>query len=376
MLVAQTVSPHYLQAEALTSPNDSLEVQIPLAPTPFRIDGRTCLAYELHITNFRGASLTLSRIEVLDADRGGSALHTYEGQTLTAGLARLGGRPASSDSRLIASGERVVFFAWLEFDDSKNVPLRLGHRIFFRFGEDQMGTVQIAPINVGQQRAVVLSPPLRGGPWVAVYDPSLNGGHRRVLFAIDGKSHIPARFAVDWIKLGPDGTVSRGDSSIPTNSYSYSADVVAVAGGKVAALQDGFPEPTPRQSFDSDAGNYLALDIGGGRFAFYEHLKPGSIKVRIGERVRTGQLLASVGASGSVFSGAHLHFHVADASSPLNAEGTPFVFKDFEELGSFASMETFAMGKPWLPPPGSRTTRQSMVMPKMLSVLRFSDSSD
>src|SRR5262249_41363363 len=161
--------------------------------------------------------------------------------------------------------------------------------------------------------------------WVAVYDPSLNGGHRRALFAIDGKVRIPARFAIDWIKLGPDAHASRGDASVMSNSYSYGADVLAVADGKVASLEDGLPEPTPR-TFNSDAGNYVALDLGGGRFAFYEHLKPGSIRVKIGDRVRTGQVLGSLGGSGSVSSGPHLHFHIADTNSPLAAEGLPFVF--------------------------------------------------
>ena len=45
-----------------------------------------------------------------------------------------------------------------------------------------MGITRSAP--------VILSPPLRGGPWVAVYDPGLKNGHRRVTVAIDGNARI------------------------------------------------------------------------------------------------------------------------------------------------------------------------------------------
>ena len=49
---------------------------------------------------------------------------------------------------------------------------------------------------------------------------------------------------------------------------------------------------------DAPAAGYL-LDLGDGRFAFYEHLKHGSVRVKPGERVKRGQEIAAVGNSGS-----------------------------------------------------------------------------
>src|SRR3546814_7386768 len=68
------------------------------------------------------------------------------------------------------------------------------------------------------------------------------------------------------------------------------------------------------------SGNACALDLGDGRHAFYEHLKPGSIRVVPGQRVRRGEVIAELGFTGDS-TGPHLHFHVADAPSPLGAEG-------------------------------------------------------
>jgi murein DD-endopeptidase len=363
-----------LTAQLAPLTNDGLDVQVPAAPTAVRIDGRTCLAYELHITNFRTANLTLTRVDVLAGRRGNAVLHSYEGAELASALLRAGARPDQSDKRVIAAGQRAIVFLWLALDHDTPVPLELRHTISFRVSGpsgDAVGVIQVTAIDVAKEPPVIVGPPLRGGPWVAVYDPSLNGGHRRVLFAIDGKARIPARFAIDWIKLGRDGRTSQGDASVMSNSYSYGADVLAVAEGSVAALQDGLPEPTPRTSVNNDAGNFVVLDLGGGRFAFYEHLKPGSIRVKIGERVRTGQVLGALGGSGSVFSGPHLHFHVADTQSPLGAEGLPFVFNSFELLGVFESLEALASGRPWAAKSEKKSKKLAMEMPKGLAVVQF-----
>jgi murein DD-endopeptidase len=130
---------------------------------------------------------------------------------------------------------------------------------------------------------------------------------------------------------------------------------------------DRFPEPTVPITIDNAGGNYVTLDLGGGRFAFYEHLRPGSIKVKAGQRVRAGDVLAALGASGSVSSGAHLHFHMSDANAPLGAEGIPYVFKRFEVLGAFESLDAFAKGEAWVRSPSERR----LEMPRGQTVVRF-----
>lgn len=345
-------------AQVLVPPGASLDVHVPAAPAPVRIGGRAHLAYELHITNFRAVDIALARIEVSADPRTGGPLATYQDADLRGSLTRVGAaRTDASDKRVMNGGTRVVFFVWLALDDTSPVPSTLHHRISFTVlgptgGES--GAVESAQVDVRRDAPVVLDPPLRGGPWVAVYDPSMAGGHRRALFAIDGQARIPARYAIDWIKVGDSG---------------YGADVLAVADGVVVAAVDGFPEPTAPITLDNAGGNYVTLDLGGGRFAFYEHLKPGSIKVKPGDRVTSGHALASLGSSGSVSSGAHLHFHVSDANSSLGAEGLPFVFRSFEVLGAFESIGALASGK-WVPASAGVSTRR-MEMPFQQTVLRF-----
>ena len=342
-----------------------LDVQIPAAPAIAWIDGQPDLVYELHITNFRPATVTLTRMDVL---QGSTLLHTYEGVDLASSLTRVGARAGATDPQRLEGGQRAVFYSWLLLPDRKT-PVAIRHRISFRVDEGNEESVETGEVAITRSAPVVLSPPLRGGPWVAVYDPGLKNGHRRAIFAIDGNARIPARFAIDWIKLGLDGRFAHDEPSIVSNSYSYCEDVLAVADGIVVGMENKLPEPTPNISIKNEAGNYIALDLGKGRFAFYEHLKTGSIRVKLNERVRAGQILGSVGASGSVFSGAHLHFHVADANAPLAAQGLPFVFRSYRRLGSFPSFE--ALERPWTRAVGERPITRSGDTPAPLTVVSF-----
>ena len=71
-------------------------------------------------------------------------------------------------------------------------------------------------------------------------------------------------------------------------------------------------------------GNAITLDLGGGQFAYYMHLQPGSLRVKVGDRVRRDQQIARIGASGDARE-PHLHFEVTTSSKPLVGEGVPYL---------------------------------------------------
>ena len=81
------------------------------------------------------------------------------------------------------------------------------------------------------------------------------------------------------------------------------------------------------------AGNHVVVDIGEGRFAFYAHMQPGSVRVKVGDKVKTGQVLGLLGNSGNTDS-PHLHFHVMDGPSPLVSNGLPFAFNSLHRAGA------------------------------------------
>jgi len=355
--LSAVVGLHPSAAQILTPPSASLDVQVPIAPMPVRIGGKPHLAYELHITNFRSTDLVLTGVDVLGARPDSAALASYHDDDLHSRLARAGARRDAPDTHVVPSGMRAVMFIWLALDEGAPIPDVLRHRVSFEVSTAtgrEAGAIDGGETAVRRETPIALDPPLRGGPWVAVYDPASVGGHRRAIFAVNGRARIPARFAIDFVKLSDD-------------THGYGADVLAIADATVVDAVDRFPEPTVAITLDNAAGNHVTLDLGAGRFAFYEHLRPGSIRVRVGQRVRSGEVLASLGASGSVSSGPHLHFHVGDTNSPLGSEGLPYAFKQFDVLGAFRSLEAFAKGEAWVP---SAATRR-LELPPQQSVVRF-----
>jgi murein DD-endopeptidase MepM/ murein hydrolase activator NlpD len=75
---------------------------------------------------------------------------------------------------------------------------------------------------------------------------------------------------------------------------------------------------------DTVLGNNIVLDLGGQQFASYLHLQPGSVRVKAGDHVRRGQVLAKIGDSGDARQ-PHVHFQVQTSSDPFAGEGVPYL---------------------------------------------------
>jgi murein DD-endopeptidase len=349
----------------------SIDVQILAPPAVVAIAGQRHLVYELHLTNFRSSAVTLTSIDVIDADRN-ARLATLRDETLVV------------DRRTFGAKSHAVVYVWLPLDNgAAPPPARLRHRIVLDVAGPAAGAatstplaVDADPVAVRQQPAIELDPPLRGGPWVALYDPRLIGGHRTAIYALGGHARIAARFAIDFVRLSPEGARARGDASRIANWYGYGADVLAVADGVVADAKQDLEEwptldPRTRVALENVSGNFICLDLGDGRFAFYEHLKMGSLHVKPGDRVSRGQVIASLGNTGSSSAGPHLHFHVADSGDELAAEGLPYVFTQFNVVGAFADIGAFTKDQGWTAAPPAAAGLRISELPAANVVVNF-----
>lgn len=360
----------------------TIDARVGAAPALVRVAGRDHLVYELHITNFGRSDVALDRVAVEDA-----AARTRIAEVSDAALLSRLGRPGAPanlpDKRIVAPGMRAVVYWWIPLDAQQPLPARVRHVIRGEAVTPQGRRpllVSGAEADVQRDRLRVLRPPLRGGPWVALYDPLLMGGHRTAIYAIDGQARIPARFAVDFVRLHNDGTHADGDRNQIANWHGYGAEVLAVADATVIEARDDLPESPSidgsrrRIPLENASGNFVTLDLGGGRFAFYEHLRHGSIRVQAGDRVKAGDVLGQLGNSGSSSSGPHLHFHIADASNELAGEGTPFVLAQFETIGAFADINAFTTAARWAPAPPEAAGSRRGELPAPNSVVIFPDS--
>jgi murein DD-endopeptidase MepM/ murein hydrolase activator NlpD len=362
-------------AVATSALRQSFDLQVPMAPTSVAVAGTQQLVYELHLTNFSSAPLVLKRVEILDA-RSEVVIAELNDSALGQRLDRPHA-PSAAGPRTIAPGMRGVLYLEIALDDDF-LPPALEHRITFHDVEQDTQrpfVVRGARVTVKTASPVLLGPPLRGGPWAAVYDPAWERGHRRVVYTFEGRARIPDRFAIDWVKLDANGRRARRDDDLVANWYGYGTDVLAVADAVVAATRGDIPESATlsgrlRYRFQDGTGNYVVLNLEDDRYAFYKHLKPGSIRVKAGERVQRGQVVGAVGFSGHA-SGPQLHFHVADANSPLGAaEGLPFVFTSFDLLGTYDDFD--ALGKaPWTALDNAMAARRTKERPAPNAVVDF-----
>lgn len=350
----------------------SFDMKVFIEPRPVNTSGTPTIVYELHLTNFAQDPLKLKCVSVLKASTD-EEIVTMCDDVLARRLSLTG-----PDKRTITPGMHAVVYLEVEIA-GRSIPDALKHRIEYIDFKDQVPVhVEGAQVSLNKAPLLVLDPPVSGGPWAAIHDPSWERGHRRVFYAMDGQAHLPGRFAIDWIKLDQLGGYAVSDSDQVRNWNGYGADVLAVADARVAITRDNIKESetvssNPRHKLEDATGNYIALDLGNGFFAFYEHLKPGSIRVKPGDRVHSGQVIASLGFTGDS-TGPHLHFHLADRNSPLAAEGVPYELRNFTVIGFYSTLDEFGK-KPWKPNEDAKESRRVSELPATNVVVMF-DSID
>jgi hypothetical protein len=315
-----------------------LEMRVPFEPTAYLSAGRNQLTYELYLTNFSSNPLTLRRVEVLDADDSVAApIAAFEAGQLNALVQPIGAQNSADgngDPHQLAGGATVVVFMWIALDHGAHVPNKLRHRIL-----TTDSAVEGAVIGTHHTELKVLGPPVAGTNWLADDGPSndKDNHHRRGMLIFEGRARISRRYAIDWQQSQNAKTFS-GDASDKRSYYAYGKPVLAVADSTVVTVRDGLPDNVPRHNgefttavemtADTVFGNNIVLDLGGRQFASYLHLQPGSMRVKVGDHVRRGQVLAKIGDSGDARE-PHVHFQVQTSSDLLAGEGVPYLIDHY-----------------------------------------------
>jgi len=237
------------------------------------------------------------------------------------------------------------------------IPGHLLHRIALLGGATPAPTPRtplalaytVAPLAL-VTKVQVIGPPLAGKGWVALNGCcEVTGAHRGSSKSVNGQIYFAQRFAIDWMRLDDRGLLVHGNPADVSNYSGYGADVLAVANGTVVSTLDNLDDqkpgtlPDPRTiTLENVEGNHIVLDLGGGVFAFYAHLRRNSIKSSPGDRVKRGQVLGSLGNTGNT-SAPHLHFHLMDSPSTLGSNGLPYVIDALEFAGEVSAVK-FAEG--------------------------------
>ncbi len=353
-----------------------LDVQDP--PVPFiGSDGRVHLVYELWMTNFSSGDVSVEKVEVLSGEDVLQSLNaaTIAGRLQAAGLRESAGKLAGSAQGLL--------FLHITLGPGAPIPTHLSHRVTIHASAAPPGRQEITEsggeVTVDRQTVVSIGPPLHGERYVSADSCCDAVRHTRAALPVSGHVWLAQRYAVDWEELDAQGRIYAGPQEKLESYTIFGKPVVAVADAVVAAVIDGLPEQTPGQyptniSLEEADGNSVILDLGEQRYAMYAHMQPGTIQVRVGQRVNAGQLLGLVGNSGNSVA-PHLHFQVINRPSSLAANGLPYEIKNFEITGKSPGTKAFdeaeANGTPLAVTPISPAQQVKGAMPLDQLIISF-----
>ena len=307
----------------------------------------TRMGLELHndfvISNNSARSATITRIElaVFD-DEGRLAQRKFVSARNGGAVGGLRTIPRVD----IAPGQQLTLFnPFYQFDHA----LEIGHLAFtFDFLLDGRAEVVVRTVEVRPtHREGVTSPslPLQGRS--IVWDGhDFYSHHRRQdlsrlplddLDMID----VPVRYAYDLCAVNDDGALYEGDSTEPTNWYSYGVPVYAPATGVVVSAANDvpdnriegdslvYPDSPPASLTARLMGNHVVIDHGNGEYSWLAHLRPGSVTVGLGTRVERGDTLGEVGFSGDTGFHVHVHYHLTTGTGFFGGRALPVQFAGF-----------------------------------------------
>lgn len=200
-------------------------------------------------------------------------------------------------------------------------------------------------------RTVELDLPF-AGPWLAINSPA-----RRV--PSHGADLLGQTYAIDFVAVRPARRPGRWRTARvvdwrtvlatepPERFWAFGLPVLAPADGTVVAVHDAEPDHVARRSpftllgylagqagrlregLTAITGNHVILQVDDAYVALV-HLRRGSLRVAVGDRVLAGQQLAECGSSGNSTQ-PHVHVQAMDAADPTLARGLPVAFRSFRQ---------------------------------------------
>ena len=276
------------------------------APIPVpATDGKVHLAYELQLTNVLDQDVTLTSVDVLDRD---IALLNLTGDQLALldSCLRKPRRPQrNSDPR-----RRRWCGSTSRWTRAPRCPRARRTRSGCPIAQPQPPlfpatmTETVAPVTVQTRKPVVdhaaaVGTELGGRQRLLRHERAPDGAQ-----PINGQLWAAERFAIDYVQLfrttdcSPATRPSR--RAIPISAPTSTPWPTA----RWSRCVDGLPEQVPGTSptglpLDQYAGNHIVQDLGDGNYALYAHLKTGTVKVKPGDRLTSGQVIGSLGNTGN-----------------------------------------------------------------------------
>ena len=235
-----------------------------------------------------------------------------------------------------------------------DIPLKKLHYEFSFSSEDRKRyfktELDVSPVPYTPKTDLIL--PVRGR--VLVWDGhDYHSHHRRFdythpFFVKQGNKTNFQRYGYDLVIVDEQGFIYKGQPRVNDDwyqarpdkmeeYYSFGAPIYAAGAGRVVLVVD--KNPDNRQFDQADlakderayGGNYIVVDHLNGEYSWFGHIKQGSARVKVGQMVKQGEIIAAIGASGSSLF-PHLHYELRNGSGAREVEGLPSYFSNFRRI--------------------------------------------
>lgn len=325
------------------NPDDQFidQVRVAFSDVPYKTEVFLRIPYTLEFWEWEKDGLVLEKITVLDKKTGDELMSIEKD-----GLPRIHKDPLPVNPYFTFDKITHAYFSLqLAIPLEQQAPQTVIHHFIFqdsvKNAKVEFEGAELAPrLN---ELPLVIASPVKGKNWVFI-NQSSNDYHFNTLFFLQGSIFRPERFAFDNLRMSDDLTqYFEGDPKKNESYFNYRDTLFAIAGGTVVAIQDGRPEnhgDAQDVTFNTTldlAGNFLILDIGGGRFAYYCHCVPNSFMVKENDLVNEGDPIALLGNSGNS-TAPHLHFQICDGPEFFGSNGVPFVLKKYTKTGDVSDV--------------------------------------
>lgn len=344
MILTLVTSPAMVAQNDSDRDNNDKVAEISVAPDTIYITDEgyiNTLAFDFHLNPTTQDTYSIFEVhcDVLDKN----------GKRVTSRHLRYGGLAPSTltiPNRELKPGKRIVVFNPFHFF-SKDIDLSV-MRFSFTFAtagfkKRVKQEIDVKPVFPDLKTVHYL--PVKG---MATIDDGNDfySHHRRIdntHFAAQamGIKTNSGRYAMDFMPTNPDGDVKKSDGKSVEDYYGFGMPVYATAGGEVVGVESSLTDPQPgkvdydiqevlkKKQSEILLGNHVIIKHATGEYGNYMHLKQNSVKVKIGDKVKKGQLLGLLGNSGSSYY-PHLHFQLTDGKDWDKAEGLPIHFHDYK----------------------------------------------
>lgn len=136
------------------------------------------------------------------------------------------------------------------------------------------------------------------------------------------------KYAFDFVVVDKNNRTYRNEGKNNKDYYAFSKEVLTPADGVIVKVIDNIEDNIPGQmNAKVITGNVVLIKHKEDEISVLAHLKQNSIKVKIGDKVKIGQIIGLCGNSGNSTE-PHLHYHLQNSEDIYSGEGIKCYFQN------------------------------------------------